>query len=463
MTSNIVKTLLAILLFNFSFIENQQSDEYCQSSDVNLNCQNFTSFSQLNLTYFEPDNNDTSFKYLVFSPSTSLLLDASLNLGQLPVASDTYEVTFKNILGIDILSNPFAEMDPSIKNILQLVDSKFELVYENKPVDSQACDYILQNQIFIPLTATASLFFLYNPTYSITPLCGAFFNTANLNLFDISNINDNNSFSFHSNSNYTSDFSSNIQTFNIHSSDFKLTEKILDINVFKNIQYLNIQESRLQGIQDDLFEYFSFLKIFELELINFGEFFKSSSNEWLLNLNTNITVNLTDSNDVNNNLDKKLELFLVDPTATYDYPSSDICLFKNFPHDKLVLPIIETKSDLACSCTLLWLLKYKSIYDMNSKANPMYTESTAKCLDDPNFSNLIQKCNFNENFKQCDPNYTTTPSQTSNQDFRTATIILSVLSVILVGIIVYVLFVFRIKKNLSLYKNLDSPSINNEA
>lgn len=463
MASNFGKSLLAVLFLSFSFIENQLVDDYCQSIDVNLNCQNFTSFTQLNLTYFEPVDNTTSFKYLVFSPSAPLLLDSSLYLGNLPVASDTYEVTLKSIIGIDILANPFAEVDPEIKNMLQLVDSKFELIYENKPVDSQACDYILQNQLFIPLTATSSLFFLYNPTYSSMPICQAFFNTANLNLFDISNINDNNTFSFHSNPNFTSDFICNIQNFNIHFSDFLLTEKILDKNVFKTIQYLNIQESSLKGIQADLFKYFSFLKFFELELINFGEFWKSSSNDWLIFLNSNVTVNLSDANEVKNNLDKKLELFLIDPTETYDYPSSDICAFKNFPHDKLVMPIIQTKADLECSCTLLWLLKYKSIYDTTSKVNPMYTSSTSKCLDDPNFSNLVQKCNFNENFKQCDPNYTTTPSQTSNQNFRTATIILSVLSVALVGVIAYVLYIFKVKKDPSFYKNLDSPSINNQA
>jgi len=463
MTSLTIKKVLFVLALTVGLTENQQFDNYCRSIDVNLLCENFTSFAQLNLSYFEPQINATSFKYLVFAPSEPLLLDATLNVDKLPVATDTYEVTLNNILGIDILSNPFAEIDPGIRNIFQLDDSKFELIYENEPVDSLACNYILQNEIFIPLTATASLFFLNNPTFSSTPTCQAFFNTANLNLFDISNVNfENNSFSFHSNSNFTSDFSSNIQNFNIRSSDFVLGENILDKHVFKTLQYFSIQNSSLRSIQDDTFAYFSFLKFVQLELSNFGSFFRSSSNEWLTNLNANVSVNLTDADDVRNNLDKKLELFLIDPSNTYDYPSSDICSFRMFPHEKLIMPIIQTKTELECTCTLLWLLKYKSIYDSNSKANPMYTESTSKCLDDPNFSILLQNCDFDANFERCDPNYTTS-SPANNQDFRTATIILSTLSVILVGIIAYVLYVLRAKKKPSFYENVDEPSINNQA
>ncbi len=92
----------------------------------------------------------------------------------------------------------------------------------------------------------------------------------------------------------------------------------------------------------------------------------------------------------------------------------------------------------------------------------MYTESTSKCLDDPNFSTLLQNCDFDANFERCDPNYTTS-SPANNQDFRTATIILSTLSVILVGIIAYVLYVLRAKKKPSFYENVDEPSINNQA
>ena len=39
----------------------------------------------------------------------------------------------------------------------------------------------------------------------------------------------------------------------------------------------------------------------------------------------------------------------------YDFPNEDFCHFKHFPHSNLVFPIINTKLDLECSCTLLWL------------------------------------------------------------------------------------------------------------
>ena len=456
-------SLFVLILAGVASVKNQQSDDFCQvdPSGLNILCQNFTSFAQLNLSHFEPVNNQ-SFKNIEFTPNAPVFLDNSLFLGDLQVANDSYEVTFRWLSGIDILSNPFAEVDPFRKNMLQLVDSKFELLYLNKLIDKQACDYLLQNEIFIPLAATAQLFFLYNPVYSTMPTCQAFFSTADIELFYIANLNDTNRFNFHSNSNVTKDFSSQIVNFNIQSSDFILSDSILDRSVFKTFRSLAIRNSTLRGIQSDLFSYFDFLKAVELELVNFGDFFKSNSNDWLANLNTNVSVDLTNPDDIKKNIGKKMDFFLTDRNKAYVFAAEDLCLFKDFPHSKLVVPIIQTKSNLDCSCTLLWLLKYKSIYDINlsgekATSNPMYTDSTTKCLNDPNFDKLVVNCQFDINLKQCYSNYTTTTTTKSSnalEGFRTATIVLSLAVVFLVGALGYTIYHFKFRTRTN-YQNVD--------
>ena len=52
-------------------------------------------------------------------------------------------------------------------------------------------------------------------------------------------------------------------------------------------------------------------------------------------------------------------VYLTDLNETYLYTEEDFCLFKDFPHSKLVVPKINTKPNLECTCTLLYLLKYK--------------------------------------------------------------------------------------------------------
>ena len=47
----------------------------------------------------------------------------------------------------------------------------------------------------------------------------------------------------------------------------------------------------------------------------------------------------------------------------YEYPDEDVCLFKEFPHEHLVLPLIVSGKQLNCTCTLMWLQLNSHIYE----------------------------------------------------------------------------------------------------
>ena len=124
---------------------------------------------------------------------------------------------------------------------------------------------------------------------------------------------------------------------------------------------------------------------------------------------------------------------------SYDYPQKDFCLFKDFPHNKLVMPIIKTKQNLECSCTLMWLLKYKSIYEVNG-VNPMETDSTLNCLASPNFDQLIKDCDFNAKLAECNGS-----SEDKGDGFKIATIVLSITTILCIALFGFTIYFFKFR------------------
>ena len=78
--------LIFILMFiKIDRIFLQQMDAYCQNQDNNgLICSNFDAFTQLNLSYFKPEN-ENGYKSLIFKPAKLILLDDSLVLLNLKI------------------------------------------------------------------------------------------------------------------------------------------------------------------------------------------------------------------------------------------------------------------------------------------------------------------------------------------------------------------------------------------
>jgi len=200
--------------------------------------------------------------------------------------------------------------------------------------------------------------------------------------------------------------------------------------------------------------------ILELELNNFQEFIQTID-DWMLSLNSNISVDLTLQTDIDKNKQNEMYIKLTDLKKQYTYSDKDFCLFKNFPHEKLVYPIINTKSDLECSCTLLWLLQYNKQALNNSL---LITDSTRNCINRPDFDNATSICRFEQTIYECDNPTTTTNSTTTTT--TTTTIItttplnetstthdsnenlipLIVVSVLFLLLILIIVFVFLRKK-----------------
>ena len=399
-----------ILTVKIEIIQVQQMDEYCQNLDNNrVICTNFTDFVQLNLSYFKTSNG-SGYSGLIFKPMNPVILDDSLTLIDLEV-EDNYEIEFNTLRGFNVLSNPLAYLGATKKAMLTFKNSNIELYYENKVIDVDTCNYIIQNELLLSLLFTCKKFILESPIFSSSPICPIIFDGASLDVFEVQNINPTNKFSIIKSSllnktNLPNDFYDvNINKFQISFSDFVLDESILSSYIFSKLNYLSITSSFLRDIQSDLFKYFSYLKILEVQLYNFNEFILTigSDDSWITNLNTNISVDLSNETDVEINQVNKMKFYLTDLNETYLYPNEDFCLFVNYPHSKLVVPIINTQNDLECTCTLLWLLQYKSLFQ-NGTSNDLETLSVKLCINRFDFDQLISKCDFQDRITLCKSN-----------------------------------------------------------
>jgi hypothetical protein len=198
---------------------------------------------------------------------------------------------------------------------------------------------------------------------------------------------------------------------------------------FKTIKYLVIK-GNLETFEEDLFENFLEISLITMISDDFINFFHRGT-KWLNSINKNLNVSYNNKHSLIQNTKRlvSVEIAVINGlyfNRFYTFPNEDICLFKNFPHSQLVLPLIvfdPAKFDSGdCSCTLIWLQQYYkyyfssdfSIYDENIKIDLEYrdlflNESFVKCHRSEeyfdrkfllcNFSQRFEKCDFNSNFK----------------------------------------------------------------
>lgn len=148
-----------------------------------------------------------------------------------------------------------------------------------------------------------------------------------------------------------------------------LTSSILNYVLFEKLIILRINHV-IYDIQVNL-GLFRYLYNIDLDLDNFRQFFHyGSTNKWLSQLNPNVYINdMSQLENVNLKLKNRLLVRFqlvrtrVSFSQVYEYTDEDLCLFKDFPHKRLVLPLIVPGRILACTCTLKWLQMYTHLYE----------------------------------------------------------------------------------------------------
>ena len=131
----------------------------------------------------------------------------------------------------------------------------------------------------------------------------------------------------------------------------KVTSHLLSPSVFGQIKSLYLKGIILK-IDEELFKGFSRIKLVYLMPDNIRMLFHARGGlKWLGFLNDESHVVFHD----------KLTLF----KKAYQYPEEDLCLFKEFPHERHVFPTVIEAEQEVCTCTIVWLIQYSKEY-MNS-------------------------------------------------------------------------------------------------
>jgi hypothetical protein len=171
--------------------------------------------------------------------------------------------------------------------------------------------------------------------------------------------------------NYSSSFSeSSIESLTIQVQYETLTSLVINKHLFKSLMQLNVIEI-LIGIEQGLLSQFKFLNSIDLSLKNIREFLHEDT-KWIGDLNAIRIPSVLDLKNkfmVKKNIRNAFSLWFTSYhhfgyvfERVYDYPDEDLCLFKEFPHSRLVFPILMPHKSIKCTCTIMWLQMYYGIF-----------------------------------------------------------------------------------------------------
>ncbi len=384
----------------------------------------FSEFNQLNFTScYSP----IKLKLLNIHPTKNIILNNSLNMTGLTVTltSKYFYFVFQNIKGIDFTTN-FTnflkfENNRNAAVVWEFKDTNFDFYFENKMINNQMCNS--NSPIFVYYNNRKLSNFFYNIRFLFLEAiyskqtCSLLFHNSIIYVFKVSRLSSSlinkNILSFISSKEYINSLMGQLILDLYH---YDLNSDLLENSVFSKLKILDLN-GPIKSIEDDLFKPFRNLKNLRIR----SQYIKHilvNKNKWLNYLNQNILIDL---NDILSQYYKQDEKFVITILQTfpkvsyYDFPNEDFCYFKDFPHQRLVLPVLKPIYYSSCSCTELFLIQYsfrlaKSIQNipmLNSYyflelyySDDINEKLFSKCIN-KSLPEILEKCKFKQKLKLC--------------------------------------------------------------
>ena len=359
---------------------------HCSCNAELIKCEHFTSFNEISFKTSQVTET------LELCPSSRILLNNELNLVNLTI---TRSVVLRNIKGFDYRSNPF-ESSINLKSAeLKIIDSDFEF-YETRheKLDKQ-CEFSYFINVTTILTKFSKIWLNENVRYS-SQLCPLVFQFATIDLLSLHFISNENRLKF-KHLTQEANLNANILFLSlIHLKLDFLDSDLINPDVFKFVRTVQVFGD-LKRVETKCFKSLRNLKSLIFELNNLEEFVKDNLN-WTNNLRQTTFNKSTLGKPF-----KEIFVHLSDKNETYEFPDRDLCYLKQFPNQKYIFPVVKTKPDLNCSCSLYWLIRNWSVYQRVPSSVIMMTRSLEKCLNTSQnfFNKSIELCNFEKRFNQC--------------------------------------------------------------
>jgi hypothetical protein len=384
---NLAAFILNLLaeLFVASVVKTCQTNEFCQNGLINdlntLLCSDFTNFSQLKsfcrrdaletIVYFHPRN-----KLVINSDLDLLKLTKSLNIS----LDAQIEISFQNVLGFDvewfkIYNRTNSDVMYGVFQV-KLHTSNLEFFYRNDLI--QSCNDSIFDSIQTPIFSSFfSLSFSPTVKYKST-VCPQVFMNSQLDSiiffglvdhFIKKNVPD-------LDKSYSKSINSRVNTFCIDGYNYELTKSLINPSVLEST-YEFLFEGTIKSIEVQVFKELKFVKTMDLVLSSLKNLYHQIGIEWTTYLNfelkplnvNSISLDFISKHYVRLLLASQANIF----NEEYLYPDEDFCIFKNFPHQKLLYPYLSTDSVIDCTCTILYLQKYSQIY---AQIDPFYVQTS---------------------------------------------------------------------------------------
>lgn len=385
------KIVLIFMLVLFLFYSNAEADcfrdcEYNPDSGL-LDCLEFRELSQLDLQC--TSLNKSNINGIHLRPLSRLILDNSLNLDSINFKYDY--IVFSNVLGMEVEKSPLRNLNKSVL----VRDSTFEFFHNDQLLKEENCsiEEYGPRSIFSTLKGLT----LYRVTFE-RKICPYAFSTIKLNYLLLDELNG--GFEF-IDLELENNFKSLIKSLTIQNSIIKLNKNTFNKHIFKetiSMSFNNVTILINNNVQiHEKKDTFSNLKQVKNILFKKMNLIKNSFMvEWFQYLNENLTLTTFNVNEI-----KKMFILVKFEENEFSINEKDFCLFKDFPHYKLVIPIFKSllnTKETSCNCAILWLIFQSKLVANNSNYNSeLYTCFTT---DNKIFYKTLLSCNFDKRLRE---------------------------------------------------------------
>jgi hypothetical protein len=300
-------------------------------------------------------------------PKEPLILTSELNIEQ--IIANTYNfdrnvdrfyrISMLQIKGVEIAGWPtnHASTFQKVLHIveLQIIQSPADFYLNKKPLSELECtvDLIPENEATV-FSYFRNIEFGLDVQYEKNQrICPYIFRNANLvHLFILDQIDSKVvrtlwKFQILASNESAVSINSHIYEFKIEGYNYAVDESILSPLVLQHVIYIKLY-CTIGSIQIDVFKSYKYLSIISLNLYSLGNFFHKIGIEWTLLLNRNSFVEFS-----------KYKYGGIDwvDNNNYAYPVEDFCIFAHFPHERQIIPILDSPYLSECTTTIEWLIQ----------------------------------------------------------------------------------------------------------
>ena len=231
---------------------------------------------------------------------------------------------------------------------------------------------------------------------SSNPFCPLALQKLQLYALGLSYLNEKSNFSFIDMS-FTDQ--ANISKFIIVDSNISLSSSLISKSMIKSVSKIKFDNSDIVSVSKDIFEEMNYLKHVSLDFMDFNKLMsKNTIKTMLKNVNKNLSMNST--------IDYAIlgqEMFALEIKDEWLNLTDDkICIYKEFPFDRYIVPFLFGLVKDKCNCAYRFLNMFGPLFQgYAEKLSRFGGVKQSDCLLKDNFYDELLKCDIDKRIAEC--------------------------------------------------------------